>query len=89
MLCAQKSNKSLSRQGSGSLWPSRPFSHLESGHAVPFSPQDFCSLCEFVHCCHNTRIPRARIHITRARQGVFKRPFVNSSDYIIKIETHA
>ena len=34
----------------GLLWPSLPLSHLESGHAVPFSPQDFC---KFVHCCHN------------------------------------
>ena len=25
-----------------------PLSHLESGHAVPFSPQDFCCPCEFV-----------------------------------------
>ena len=35
---------------------SSPFalSHLESGHAVPFSPQDFCSPCVFVYCCHNT-----------------------------------
>ena len=59
MQCAQKSNKSLSRQGSalsllGSLWPSRPVSHLENGHAVPFSPQDFCSPCEFVHLPQHT-----------------------------------
>ena len=38
-------------------------SHLESGHAVPFSPQDFCSPCEFVYCCHNTQIPLAGICI--------------------------
>ena len=48
----------------GSLWPSHPLSHLESGHAIPFSPQDFCSPCEFVHCCHNTWIPRAWIPST-------------------------
>ena len=29
-------------------------SHWESGRAVPFSPQDFCSPCVFVYCCHNT-----------------------------------
>ena len=29
-------------------------SHLESGYPVPFSPQDFCSPCVFVYCCHNT-----------------------------------
>ena len=29
-------------------------SHLESGHAAPFSPQDFCSPCVFVYCRHNT-----------------------------------
>ena len=29
-------------------------SHSESGHAVPFSPQDFCSPCEFVFHTHNT-----------------------------------
>ena len=28
-------------------------SHLESGHAIPFSPQDFCSPCVFVYCIHN------------------------------------
>ena len=39
------------------------FSHLESGHDFLFSPRDFSSLCEFVHCCHNTQIRRARIHI--------------------------
>ena len=38
----------------GPLWPSCPLSHLESGHAVPFSLQDFCSPCVFVYCCHNT-----------------------------------
>ena len=26
----------------------------ESSHAVPSSPQDFSSPCEFVHCIHNT-----------------------------------
>ena len=29
-------------------------SSWESGHAVPFSPQDFCSPCVFVYCWHNT-----------------------------------
>ena len=33
----------------------------------PFSPQDFCSPCEFVHCCHNTGIPWARVHITASQ----------------------
>ena len=30
----------------------------------PFSPQDFCSPCEFVHCSHNTWISQAGVHIT-------------------------
>ena len=60
----QKSNKSLSKQGLGSLVLSP--SYLESGHAFPFSPQDSCSPCEFVHCCHNTRLLLAGIHIRRA-----------------------
>ena len=68
MYCAQKSNKSLSRQGLGSLsWAlSGPhaLSHSEIGHAVPFSPQGFCSPCELAHCCHNTWILQAVIHIT-------------------------
>ena len=42
-----ESNKSLSRQGLG-------HSLTQSGHAVPFSPQDFCSPCEFVHRIHST-----------------------------------
>ena len=29
-------------------------SHLESGHAAPFYPQDFCSPCVFVYGRHNT-----------------------------------
>ena len=29
-------------------------SYLESGHAILFSPQDFCSPCVFVYCSHNT-----------------------------------
>ena len=58
----QKSNKSLSKQGLGSLVLSP--SYLESGHAFPFSPQDSCSPCEFVHCCHNTWFPWARVRIT-------------------------
>ena len=36
-----ESNKSLSRQGSS-------HSLSQSGHAVPFSPQDFSSPCQFV-----------------------------------------
>ena len=28
-------------------------SNLESGHAAPFSPQDFCSLCVCVYLNHN------------------------------------
>ena len=42
----QKSNKSLFGQGwgflRGPLWP-YALSHLVGGHAIPFSPQDFCS----------------------------------------------
>ena len=38
----------------GALSPSGALSHSESGHAIPFSPQDFCSLCEFVYHSHNT-----------------------------------
>ena len=30
-------------------------SHLESGHAIPFSPQDVCRACVFLYCSHNTR----------------------------------
>ena len=29
-------------------------SHLESGHAVPFSPPDFCLLSQWVYCRHST-----------------------------------
>ena len=54
----------------GSLWPSRPLSHLENGHDVPFFPQDFCSLCEFVHCSHNTWIPPAGIFISSIVNGI-------------------
>ena len=41
----------------------RAVSHSESGHAVPFSPQDFCSPCKFVHRSHDTQTPLARVHI--------------------------
>ena len=51
------------RAFSGALCGPHALSHLESGHAIPFSPQDFCSPCEFVYCCHSTQIPRAGIHI--------------------------
>ena len=37
------------------LSSSLALSHLASGHAVPFSPQDFCSPCVFAYCRHNTR----------------------------------
>ena len=57
MQCAQKNNKSLSRREPALSWAlSSPLalSHLETGHAIPFSPQDFCSPCVFVYCSHNT-----------------------------------
>ena len=38
----------------GALSGPHTLSHLESGHVVPFSLQDFCSLCIFVYCSHNT-----------------------------------
>ena len=63
MECAQKSNKSLSRQGGVGLSGPLALSHLESGHAIPFSPQDFHSPCDFFHCCHNTRTPWAGVLI--------------------------
>ena len=49
LLCRmhKKANKSLLRQG-------LRHSLSESGHAVPFSPQDFGSLCQFVRLIHNT-----------------------------------
>ena len=56
----QKSNKSLSRQGVG---PSLTLSLSENDHAVPFSPQDFHSPCEFVCRSHNTRALPASVHI--------------------------
>ena len=59
----RKAVKACPGRGWLSLWSSRPLSHLESGHAVPFSPQDFCSPCEFVHCCHNTQILQVGIRI--------------------------
>ena len=39
---------------SGALSGPLALSHLESGHAVPCSPQGFCSPCAFVYCSHNT-----------------------------------
>ena len=38
----------------GALSGPHALSHLQSGHAVPFPPQDFCSPCVFVYCSHNT-----------------------------------
>ena len=43
-----------------------PLSHLESGHAIPFPPQGFCSPCEFVCCSHSTGTPPAGVHVTQA-----------------------
>ena len=51
------------RAFSGALSGPHALFHLESGHAIPFSPQDFCSPCEFVYCCHSTQIPWAGICI--------------------------
>ena len=58
VMCPE-SNESVSRQGSAlslswAFCSTLDLSHLESGHAIPFSPQDFCSPCVFVYCCHNT-----------------------------------
>ena len=36
---------------------------LREGPCYPFSPQDFCSPCEFVHRSHNTQTPLIRVHI--------------------------
>ena len=56
-MCPEKQQKPA-QAGVGSLsWAlSSPLtlSHLESGHAILFSPQDFCSSCVFVYCCHST-----------------------------------
>ena len=54
MYCAQKSNKSLSRQG----WRCSPLERV----ALPsLFLHRTCSVCESVYCSHNTRIPpRAR-----------------------------
>ena len=46
---------------------SGPSLSLREQPCSPFSPQDFCSPCEFAHCYHNTWIPLARIHIRRPR----------------------
>ena len=65
------------RASSGALSGPHALSHLESGHAIPFSPQDFCSRCEFVYCCHSTQIPRAgiRIKFTDTRCKNIHRPW--------------
>ena len=42
----------------------RALFHSERRHAVPFSPQDFCSPCEFVHRSHSTQTPRAGVRIS-------------------------
>ena len=39
-------------------------SHLESSHAIPFSPQNCCSPCEFVHNSHSTQAPLAGVCIS-------------------------
>ena len=58
---------------SGALSDPHALSHIESGHAVPFSPQDFCSWCEWVYCCHSTRIPWAGICISHLTSGKLDR----------------
>ena len=51
---SRKAIKACPGRGWPSLGLSLALSHLESGHAIPFSPQDFCSPCVFVCCSHNT-----------------------------------
>ena len=57
----RKTIKACHGKGRGTLllreWlrHSEVLSSWESGHTIPFSPQDFCSLCVFVYCSHNTR----------------------------------
>ena len=67
VMCLE-SNKSLSRQGSRHSPLERvakAFSLSESVRAIPFSPQDFCNLCEFVYLIHNTQTLQARVCINK------------------------
>ena len=58
----RKAIKACPGRGPGS-WALSPSLALRERPCRPFSPQDFCSPCEFVHCSHNTRILRAAVHI--------------------------
>ena len=51
------------KAGPGKGWG--PLSHLESGHAVPFSRQDFCSVCELGPHSYNTQTLWAGVHIIK------------------------
>ena len=55
-VCYQKAIKACPGKGRGTL--------SESGRAIPFSPQDFCSLCKFVRFIHNTWTPLDRVCIS-------------------------
>ena len=55
----RKAIKACPGRGPGS-WALSPSLALRERPCRPFSPQDFCSPCELVHCCPNTRIPWAR-----------------------------
>ena len=63
-VCYQKAKKSPSRQGS-------KLSPWESGHAIPFSPQDFGSPCEFVRCLHNIWTLLDRVCINSGSASLF------------------
>ena len=57
-MCPEKQSKPVQVEVVSLSWAlSSPLtlSHLESGHSIPFPPQDFCSPCVFVYCSHNTR----------------------------------
>ena len=67
VMCPEKQYKPI-QAGDRLSWAlSGPLAlfHLESGHAVPFPPQDFCSLCAFVYCCRSTWILLAGIRIKK------------------------
>ena len=75
-VCYSKANKSLSRQGSRRSPLERVAKVLslsENGHAVPFSPQDFGSLCEFSshpqHRGHCWPEHALRLTVTREDRG--------------------
>ena len=53
-----------------------------------FFSKGFCSPCEFVHCCHNTRIPLARICITLGCDILFYWVIQYKKHKIINLRVH-